>query len=187
MLTYLLRSGSKKACLWPGGETRDLFSLVRQTAPLRRNSMWLCVQFSYCKKFIYNKNTPSYLLGWEGNTGMCGAAVNQHVGLTKFVDKGGRIIPDAAVESRWMVSQLVQNLLHLKRCQDIFNEHRRLDAAQWQAELDTGTDVRARTHTHTHTHDICSYWHSLAVAWSVRIRGQHKMSFWTPQTGEGGI
>lgn len=36
--------------------------------------------------------------------------------LTKLVDEGCRVIPDATVESCWMFPQLEENLLHLKCC-----------------------------------------------------------------------
>lgn len=57
--------------------------------------------------------------------------------LTKLVDKRGWVVPDATVESCRMVPQLVENLLHLKCCQYVFNQHCRLDATQWKAQLHT--------------------------------------------------
>lgn len=55
--------------------------------------------------------------------------------LTKLVNKWCWIIPDATVESCWMVPQLIENLLHLKSCQNIFNQHCGFDWSQRQAQL----------------------------------------------------
>lgn len=60
--------------------------------------------------------------------------------FTKLVDKRGWIVPDATVETGRMLSQLKENLLHLKRGQYIFDEYGCLDAAERKAKLGTQTE-----------------------------------------------
>jgi hypothetical protein len=54
--------------------------------------------------------------------------------VTEFLDAAEDVVPAAAVESRRMLAQLVEDLLHLEAGEYGLDQHRRLDAALWHAQ-----------------------------------------------------
>src|SRR5215212_5083964 len=53
----------------------------------------------------------------------------------EFLDEREDVIPASAVETRAVIAQLPENLVHLERGEDRFDEHRRADGAVRNAEL----------------------------------------------------
>src|SRR4051812_29032111 len=53
----------------------------------------------------------------------------------EFLDAGENVIPSTAVQSCRMFAQLVKNLVHLERCRDGFDQHRRADCPARNSEL----------------------------------------------------
>lgn len=83
----------------------DVFTAVRQQEGL--SVSW--------KRNTWDQNWyyRAYYSGWFDRLSGSYRCQEQ---LTKLIDKGGWVVPDATVESCWMLSQLVENLLHLKCC-----------------------------------------------------------------------
>lgn len=127
-------------CIKVSRELAGLLKKLEDVSPLIRVS-WVYWLFTKAKWFhLLYKNIfnliPVFLLFFYQRVlkPLRKIRVHEEI-LTELVNKRCWIIPDATVESCWMVPQLIENLLHLKSCQNIFNQHCCFDRSQWQAQL----------------------------------------------------
>src|SRR5579859_5315774 len=60
--------------------------------------------------------------------------------VREFLDEAEDVIPAPAIQPGRMLTQLVENLIHLKAGQDSFNQHRALDRSLRQTDLLLRTD-----------------------------------------------
>ena len=66
------------------------------------------------------------------------AAIGQHEAgmVAEFLDEAEHVIPASAVEAGGVVAQLIQDLVHLERAEDGFDQHRGADGSARHAQSD---------------------------------------------------